>query len=233
MHGDPPPQDPGKYGHGTHPHSLPTRPEQSSQRHTPYTHYLQDLHKAQSHTLHTLCLQDPHEAWSLVRHTPHTLSAYKTCTKHNQRHTLHTLPTRPARSMVAGQRHTPHTLSAYKTRTKHGRRSETHTPHTLCLQDPHKAWSPSQTHTLHTHGHRSETHTPHTLCLQDPHEARSPVRDTYPTHSLPTRSTLSIFALKAWSLVDVHHFVYKLQTSPDPQRHTHTIIVQLSPTDRQ
>ena len=122
----------------THPtHSLPTRPAQST---------IRDTHS-------TLCLQDPHEAWSLVRdthpthslptrparsmvagqrHTPHTLSAYKTRIKHGHRH-RHT----PYTLMVTGQRHTPRTLSAYKTHTKHGHQSETHTLHTLCLQDPH------------------------------------------------------------------------------------------------
>ena len=119
--------------------SPPTRPARSvvaSQRRTPP------------------CLQDPHEAWSPVRDT----------------RPLSSPPTRPARSVVVGQRHTPPLLSAYKTRTKRGRRSETHTPlhlpayktrtkrrrrsetHTpspLCLQDPHKAWSPVRdTHTL-------------------------------------------------------------------------------------
>ena len=103
--------------------------------------------------------------------------------------------------------------SAYKTRTKHGCRSETHNPLTLCLQDPHEAWSPVRRTPLSLsayksrtkHGHQSETHTPlHsqptrpsrsmvtgqrcynplTFCLQDPHEAWLQVRNATPPFTL-------------------------------------------------
>ena len=147
---------------------LPTRPARNmvaGQRHTPplssiYKTHTKHGRRSGTLTPSLLYLQDPHETWSSVRDT----------------RSLSPLPTRPARSMVAGQRHTPplssanktrtkhgrlserHTpplSSAYKTRTKHGRRSETHAPSLLCLQDPHKAWSPHTTSSL--------------LCLKDPH----------------------------------------------------------------
>ena len=108
---------------------------------------------------------------------------------------------------------------------------QTHAPHFLCLQDPHKAWSPVRhTHTPHTpstykthtkHGYqseRSETHTPHTistspshqsetvtpytLCLQGPHETWSPVSHTHPTLSAYKEP------YKAWSTIWEMHTVH-------------------------